>query len=64
MEHIEKEVKLLNVDVNKIKRIMEEKNINIKEKYIQDVYTFDLPTVDELYVKYLNVFISNHDVRA
>jgi len=64
MGQIEREIKLLNVDVNKIKSILEKNEIKPKGKYIQDVYTFDLPTVDELYIKYLNIFVNQNDVRG
>lgn len=51
MSQIEREIKLLNVDVQKVKSILKKQGIEPKGKYIQDVYTFDLPTVDELYLK-------------
>ena len=46
MGQIEREIKLLNVDVMKIKNTLHEKGIEPKGKYIQDVYTYDLLTVD------------------
>ncbi len=61
---IEREIKLLNVDVNNIKAILEKNNIKPKGKYIQDVYTFDLPSVDELYIKYINNLLVDNDKRA
>lgn len=64
MGQIEREIKLLNVDVNKIKSIFKEKEIEPKGKFIQDVYTFDLPTVDELYIKYIEEFIEKKDKRG
>ena len=64
MGKIEREIKLLNVDVNKIKSILEEKGIKPKGKFIQDVYTFDLPTIDELYTKYLNFLVKENDKRG
>lgn len=64
MGQIEREIKLLNVDVNKVKSTLEEKGIKAKGKFIQDVYTFDLPTVDELYIKYLNYLINDNDKRG
>lgn len=63
MEQIEREIKILNVDVNKIKSILREKGIELKGKYIQDVYTFDLPSVDELYIRYLDKLLKNNDKR-
>ena len=64
MGKIEREIKLLNVDVNKIKSTLEEKGIKPKGKFIQDVYTFDLPTIDELYTKYLNFLVKENDKRG
>ena len=61
MGQIEREIKLLNVDVNKIKSILKKNGIEPKGKYIQDVYTFDLPTIDELYIKYVNLLKNNDD---
>lgn len=63
MGQIEREIKLLNVDVNQIKSILKEKGIESKGKFIQDVYTFDLPTLDELYIKYINM-LKNNDIRG
>lgn len=63
MGQIEREIKLLNVDVNKIKSILKENNIEPKGKFIQDVYTFDLPTIDDLYIKYVNL-LKNNDIRG
>lgn len=64
MEQIEREIKILNVDVNKIKSILENNGIKSKGKFIQDIYTFDLPTVDELYIKYLNSLVVDNDKRG
>ena len=64
MGKIEREIKLLNVDVNKIKKTLEKKNIKCKGKYIQDVYTFDLPSVDDLYTKYIDILMANNDKRG
>lgn len=61
MSQIEREIKLLDVDVNKIKSILKKNGIESKGKYIQDVYTFDLPNVDELYIKYVNLLKNNDD---
>ncbi len=41
MYQIEKEVKILNVDVQKVKEKLELNGIKLKGKYIQDIYTFD-----------------------
>lgn len=64
MEQVEREIKLLNVDVNKIKTILEGKGIKQKGEYIQDIYTFDLPRVEELYIKYLSSLINDNDKRG
>lgn len=64
MIQIEREIKLLNVDVNKIKSTLKEKGVNPKGKFIQDIYTFDLPTIDELYVKYLKSLMNDNDKRG
>ena len=64
MGQIEREIKILNVDVNHIKSTLKKKGIEPKGKFIQDVYTFDLPTVDELYAKYVEIFLKNNDIRG
>ena len=50
MRQIEREIKILNIDVNYIKSILKKNGIEPKGKFIQDVYAFDLSTVDELYI--------------
>ena len=47
MSHIEKEVKILNVNAKEIMKKMSQLGVEPKGKYIQDVYTFDFPTVDK-----------------
>ena len=64
MNQIEKEVKILNVDVQKVKKVLELNGIKPKGKYIQDVYTFDIPTVDTLYKKYVEDLITKNDSRG
>ena len=64
MGQIEREIKVLNVHVNHVKSTLKKKGIEPKGKFIQDVYTFDLPTVDELYAKYVETFLKNNDIRA
>lgn len=64
MEQIEREIKLLDIDVNKIKTILKQNGIKSKGKYIQDVYTYDLPTIDELYTKYIEVLKTENDKRG
>lgn len=63
MSQIEREIKLLNVDVIQIVSRLHEKGIEPKGKYIQDVYTFDLPTVDNLYTKYIEELINDGESR-
>ena len=64
MYQIEKEVKILNVDVQKVKEKLELNGIKLKGKYIQDIYTFDIPTVDILYKRYVDDMISKNDSRG
>ena len=64
MGQIEREIKLLNVDVNKIKSALEKNGVQPKGKFIQDVYTFDLPTIDELYIEYLDALMVYNDKRG
>ena len=64
MSQIEREIKLLNVDVEKIKSTLKENGIEPKGAFIQDVYTFDLPTIDELYNNYVTKAIEENDVRG
>ena len=47
MSHIEKEIKILNVNAKETMKKMEQLGVEPKGKYIQDVYTFDFPTVNE-----------------
>ncbi len=63
MEQIEREIKILNIDVNEIKSILKAKGIKPKGKYIQDIYTFDLPNIDELYIKYVEL-LKRYDSRG
>ena len=46
------------------KSALEKNGIQPKGKFIQDVYTFDLPTVDELYIKYLDALMVDNDKRG
>lgn len=64
MRQIEREIKILNIDVNYIKSILKKNGIEPKGKFIQDVYAFDLPTVDELYKRYVEIFLKSHDIRG
>ena len=63
MGKIEREIKILNINVNEIKSILEKKGIKSKGKYIQDVYTYDLPSVVELYKKYVEILMNKNDKR-
>ena len=64
MRQIEREIKILNIDVNYIKSILKKNGIEPKGKFIQDVYAFDLPTVDKLYKRYVEIFLKSHDIRG
>lgn len=48
----EKEVKILNVDVNSIRKKLEEIGSNFKGKKEQYLYTYDVPT---LHYRYLEI---------
>ena len=63
MGNIEKEIKILNIDVFKILNKLEELGIKTKGKYIQDIYTYDLPKVEVLYTKYINILLKDNDSR-
>lgn len=63
MGNIEKEIKILNIDVFKILNKLEELGIKTKGKYIQDIYTYDLPKVEVLYTKYINLLLKDNDSR-
>ena len=63
MSQIEREIKLLDVNVKKVVRNLHENGIEPKGKYIQDVYTFDLPSVDSLYKKYVEELINDGELR-
>ena len=63
MASIEKEVKILKINVQKIKKILENKGIKPKWKYIQDIYTFDLPRIEIIYSNALNQLRNNNDMR-
>lgn len=63
MSQIEREIKILNVDVNHVKSVLKKKGIEPRFKYIQDVYTFDLEEIDKLYEKYVLLLIEQNDNR-
>ncbi len=64
MSQIEREIKILKVNVERVKNKLKENGIEPKGKYIQDVYTYDLPTVDEFYIRYVNELMLNNDKRG
>ena len=47
MAEVEKEIKLLNVDPIEFMRKMHELGVSPKGKYVQDIYTFDFPSILE-----------------
>ena len=63
MENIEREVKILNVDVSLIKEKLSHLGVTPKWQYIQDIYTYDLPTVDENYINAVEQLINKGDTR-
>lgn len=64
MGQIEREIKILNVDVDYVKSTLKKNGIKPKGKFIQDIYAFDLPSVNELYMKYLDKFLKCNDKRG
>ncbi len=55
MSHTEKEIKILNVDAKETIKKMSTLGVEPKGKYIQDVYTFDFPTVDKSFYQKLKI---------
>lgn len=47
MSNIEREIKILNVDAKRVMSRMAELGVKPKGKYIQDIYTFNFPPLDE-----------------
>lgn len=47
MAEIEREIKILNVEPKKIMKKMKELGVEPKWKYIQDIYTYDFPTIQK-----------------
>lgn len=64
MSQIEREIKLLNVDVKQFIQMMKKLGVEPKGKYVQDVYTFDFPEIDEDYDKYLEELKEKGDSRG
>lgn len=63
MASIEREIKIINVNVQNIKKILNEKGIKPKWQYIQDIYTFDLPRIEIIYSNAVNQLKYNNDMR-
>lgn len=63
MANIEREIKIIKVDVKKVKKNLERKGIKPKWQYIQDIYTFDLPRIEIVYSKAVEQLINNNDAR-
>lgn len=61
MSHIEKEIKILNVDAKEIMTKMDKLGVAPKGKYIQDVYIFHFPTIDTLFDEKLEIAINTKD---
>ncbi len=64
MKQVEREIKILKIDVEKVKNKLKENGIKPKGAFIQDIYTYDLPSVDELYIRYVDELIFNNDKRG
>ena len=64
MGNIEREIKLLDIDVSNSLDVLQKIGAKLEGKYIQNVYTFDLPTVDTLYDTYLKEALSAGDNRG
>ena len=47
MSNIEREIKILNVDAKRVMLKMKELGVKPKWKYIQDIYTFNFPSVND-----------------
>ena len=63
MAEIEREIKLLNVNPKAIMQKMKELGVEPKWKYIQDIYTFDFPTIQEELKVSLEEFNKTEDKR-
>ena len=49
MSEIEREVKILNVDIKETITKMNKLGVSPKGKYIQDIYTFNFPSIENLF---------------
>ena len=56
MSNIEREIKILNVDAKRVMLKMKELGVKPKGKYIQDIYTFNFPTVNDDFNGKLHVY--------
>lgn len=63
MASIEREIKIIKIDVKKIKKKLEENGVKPKWQYTQDIYTFDLPRIEIIYSNAVNQLINNNDPR-
>ena len=64
MSQIEREIKILNVDIDKILQKMRDLGVEPKGKYIQDVYTFDFPKLQDSYKKNIEILRNTGDNRG
>ena len=56
MSNIEREIKILNIDAKRVMLKMKELGVKPKGKYIQDIYTFNFPTVNDDFNGKLHVY--------
>lgn len=61
MSKVEKEIKILNVDVLKVKSILKENNITPKFTAVQEICAFDMPNIYERYTDYVDRFITKNE---
>ena len=61
MSQIEREVKILNIDVKKIKDILMKNNIKPKFTSIQEICAFDMPNIYERYNDYVDRLLKQED---
>lgn len=63
MGQVEREIKILDIDVKKIMKKMEELGVQPKGKFVQDVYTFDFLPLQEEYLNRLEKLRKTGDYR-
>ena len=61
MSKIEREIKILNVNIKDVMKKLEANGAKLKGKYIQEIYTFNFPTLDEEYKKRLHCALNTGD---